>query len=126
MIRLVKLAAVAVLGLVIAGCDKPSPENCKKALQNMARLLGNESQSDEAALATEVRRCTGGSSRKSVECATKASSLDELRACEFYKVPAAPTPAPGSGSGSAPAPGSGSAPAPAPAPAPAAGSGSAQ
>src|SRR5207248_11338705 len=83
----------------LAACDRPSPEACRKALVNMQRLLGNQSQSDEAALASEVRRCRGGSSKASVECATKAASVDDLRKCEFYKAPdKAPEPA---GSGSA-------------------------
>lgn len=103
MTRLVLLAGLA---LGIGACDKPSPDACRKALMNMQHLLGNESN-DEAALAGEVRRCTGGSSKTAVECATKAQTLDELRRCEFYKVPASATtpgsaaPAGSAGSGSA-------------------------
>ena len=35
----------------------------------------------------EVRRCKGGSSKEAVECAIKATTIEELRACEFMKVP---------------------------------------
>jgi hypothetical protein len=100
-----RLVLFALLGL--AACDKPSPESCKKALMNIQQLLGNQSQSDEAALASEVRRCRGGSSKSSVECATKATSIADLKKCEFYKVPEQP--AGGSGSAGSAAAGSGSA-----------------
>ena len=85
MIRLVLLALLAVAAL--GGCDKPTPEACRKALLNMQHLLGNTSQSDEAAIASEVRRCRGGSSKTAVACAIKAQTLDQLKACEFEKIP---------------------------------------
>ena len=83
MTRLVLLAVLAVATL--GACDKPTPEACHKALVNMQHLLGNTSQSDEAALASQVRACRGGSSKASVECATKAASVDDLKKCEFLK-----------------------------------------
>ena len=82
------LAVVLAVGPSLAGCDKPTPESCRKALLNMQHLLGNDAGTiDEAMIGAEIRRCRGGSSKVSVECATKATSLDELRKCSFYKVP---------------------------------------
>ena len=88
-----RLLLIAVLAL--GACDKPSPESCRKALLNVQHLNGTENPNDPASLEGEVRRCRGGSSKAAVECATKATSLDELHKCEFFKVPAK-----GSGSGS--------------------------
>ena len=113
---MIRLALPFLAVVAFAACDKPTPESCRKALVNMQHLLGNESQADEAQIASEVRRCRGGSSKASVECASKATTIDELKKCEFYKVPEVPIVPAGSGSGSA------AAPAPAPPPAPAAGS----
>ena len=76
-----------VLGLVmLAGaCDKPSEENCRKALTNVRRLLGTESPlTDDGA---DVRQCKGGSSRQKVECAMNATSIEQLKDCGFFKVP---------------------------------------
>jgi len=96
---------VLAIGL-LAACDKPSKEDCHKALLNMQHLMNTESLTAQENLDSEVRRCRGGSSTKSVQCAIKATTLDELRHCEFYKIPAAADQALGSGVA---APGSGSA-----------------
>lgn len=82
MSRLILLAVLA-----LAACDKPTPDACRKALTNMQHLLGTESQNDQNELEGEVRRCRGGSSKEAVECASKATSLDELKRCDFMKVP---------------------------------------
>jgi len=113
------LAMVTVLGLT--ACDKPNPEDCRKALLNMQHLLGTENFNTKADLEGEVRRCRGGSKRSAVACAIKASTLDELRACDFEKVPGKPPVGAGSDAVMKPAPGTGSAAPAAPAaPAPAA------
>lgn len=94
MARLALLLAIATASL---GCNKPSEEDCKVALTNMRRLMGTESSLDQSSTAGDVRRCKGGSTKTAVACAAKAQTLDELRACDFMKVPSKPT-APGSGS----------------------------
>lgn len=93
-----------VLGLAaisLAGCNKPDEESCRKAISNMKSLLGTDSTNSD--IGGEVRRCRGASSKKNVNCAIAAKSIDELRACGFALKPPA---AAGSGSGAA---GSGSA-----------------
>lgn len=96
-----RLATLIVAALVLFACNKPTTENCRLALANMRRLLGTDNLHDDAALEGEVRRCKGGSTRKSVDCAIKAQTLEDLKSCNFYKGPLpAPTPGP------APAPGS--------------------
>ncbi len=69
----------------VAACDKPTPESCEKALLNMQALLGTDNLNTAASLQGEVRRCRGGSTNAAVECAIKASSLDELSKCDFEK-----------------------------------------
>ena len=102
------------LSLVFAiGCDKPSEENCRKAIANMQSLLGTEHLTSEADLRGEIRRCRVGSSKEAVDCATKATTLDELRECGFGKIPDRITPAPEPDAGAAagsPAGGAGEAP----------------
>ena len=90
------LAVALVCGL--AACDKPSKDDCRKALGNMQHLMGTENLDNTGGgIETEVRRCQGGSSKKAVACAIAATTMDELRRCEFYKVDEKM----GSGSGSA-------------------------
>jgi hypothetical protein len=96
MTRLLLLAVLAVASL--GACDKPTPEACRKALVNMQHLLGTEGGNDTSEIEGEVRRCRGASSKEAVECASKATTLDELKACKFMNVPGK---APASGSGSA-------------------------
>ena len=90
------------LSLVFAiGCDKPSEENCRKAIANMQSLLGTEHLTSEADLRGEIRRCRVGSSKESVDCATKATTLEGLRECGFGKIPDRITPAPEPDAGAA-------------------------
>lgn len=96
------LCGAALLGLAgVAGCDKPSPEDCRKALIHMQELLGTENASAApGAIEPDVRQCTAASTRKSVACAIKATTKEQLLACDFYKAPGA-TGSAGSAAGSA-------------------------
>lgn len=108
-----RFAVVLGLLMLAGACDKPTEENCRKALANVRSLLGTESP--ESDLAGDIRRCKGGSSKKTVECAMNATSLDQLKACGFFKTPPKKDGDAGSaaGSGSAAAAPAGSAAAPA-------------
>jgi hypothetical protein len=70
-----------------AACNKPSEEDCRKALTNMRELIGSEGAIANADVEGDVRRCKGGSTRKAVKCAMEAKTLADLRACDFMKVP---------------------------------------
>ena len=126
MTRLVLLAALALgLATSLPACDKPSTSDCKRALLNMQHLMGTDNLLENGGVDSEIRACQAGSTKKSVQCAINATTMDELRHCEFYKVRAKAAGSGGSGSGSgSAAAGSGSAAAPAPAPAPAGSAGS--
>ena len=69
------------------GCNKPSEDSCKKAIANMQQLLGTDHLTEGQDMQGEVRRCKGGSSKEAVECAIAAKTLDQLKACDFMKVP---------------------------------------
>jgi hypothetical protein len=110
-----RIVLAVALALGLAACDKPSKDDCRKALLNMQHLMGTENldTAGGGALEGEVRRCQGGSRKEAVACAIKATTMDELRRCDFYKVDekmgsSAPAPT-GSGSATAPAGSAGSA-----------------
>ena len=80
------LALVAALGAASVGaCDRPTPEDCEKALRNMQLLLGTDNLNTTAGIQGEVRRCRGGSSRVAVACAIKAQSIEDLNKCDFER-----------------------------------------
>ncbi|MBP6629270.1 MAG: hypothetical protein KBG28_07770 [Kofleriaceae bacterium] len=96
------------LGLALAsaaGCDKPTESQCRDAIANMRRLIGTDQVTSGDNMAAAIRRCRGNSKKSSVQCAVGAKTLDELRACGFYR--GKPDEAAGAGS-AAPAAGSGS------------------
>lgn len=82
------IGLVAVLGLGTAACNKPSDEDCRKAITNMQALLGTTNLNEKGGIESEVRSCKGGSSKEAVACAIKATTLEELHACDFMKPPA--------------------------------------
>jgi hypothetical protein len=104
-----RLVSILLAVVALAACDKPTPEDCRKALLNMQQLLGTQNLNTNESLEGEVRRCRGGSKRKAVECAIKATTLDELRACDFEKVPGKETLKGMGGGSAAAAPAAGSA-----------------
>jgi len=73
--------AVAVSSLGLAACNKPAAEDCRKAIQNMQHLLGTDSTNKD--IEGDVRMCKGGSSKEAVQCAINATTVDQLKACEF-------------------------------------------
>jgi hypothetical protein len=114
---LLVLAALVPLGT--GACNKPTQDDCRKAIANMERLLGTEAASRNADNDGDIRRCRGGSSKEAVDCAIKATTLDELKACSFMGTKGKPTAAPSAPGAGAPTPGAPAPAAPAPgAPAP--------
>lgn len=75
----------ALLLVFLVACNKPSDDECRKALTNIRDLMGTDNATTD--MNGDIRRCKGGSSKKAVKCAGAAKTLDELRACEFMKVP---------------------------------------
>jgi len=75
------LATVLVLALTATACNKPSEEDCRKAIANMRRLLETDKTTEASDTESAVRSCRGNSNKKSVDCAIRAQSVDELKAC---------------------------------------------
>ncbi len=92
-----RLVLIALSVCALAACDKPEEADCRKALVNMQHLLGTENLNDNKSLEGDVRACRSGSKKEAVACAIKAQTVDELKACDFYKVPSKPA---GSAAGS--------------------------
>ncbi len=67
--------------LMLAACDKPTADDCRKAELNMQRLRHVEDQ-DRANLEASVRRCRGGSSKDTVACVMAANTVEELDKCD--------------------------------------------
>ena len=84
-VRLFAAAALAVTAMSQGACNKPTPDECKKALTNMQQLMGTEAVNTPSTVAAATRRCRGASKKESVNCAAKATTLDELKQCAFYK-----------------------------------------
>ena len=109
------LRSIAIgLGLVLgagglAACDKPKEEDCRKAIENIRRLMGTDKLSAASGandIESSVRRCRGNSNKKSVQCAIAAQTVDDLKKCGL--LPEDETPFGGKGSGSASGSASGS------------------
>jgi hypothetical protein len=76
------LSLLAVLVIALVGCDKPTDAECRVAIQNMRKLLTTDKVNAAAGdVESAVRRCRGNSSKKSVQCAGRAQTLDDLKAC---------------------------------------------
>ena len=66
--------AMLIVAVVSLGCTtKPSEEECRKAITNMQVLMGTETLRDAELVESQVRRCKGGSTKKSVDCAINAT-----------------------------------------------------
>jgi len=82
--RFLLVAAVVAGSLVVGACEKPSTDDCRAAISNMERLLGTDTTNLRTAEnESEVRRCKGGSTREAVACAKNATTLAQLKACDF-------------------------------------------
>ena len=78
------VVVVVMLAGLGGACNKPAAEDCRKAIMNMEALLGTTPVgATPGDIEGEVRRCKGGSTREAVDCAIKATSVEQLKACGF-------------------------------------------
>ena len=81
--RFLVVAVVVAGSLFVGACDKPTAEDCRAAITNMQRLRSTDVLTERTAeTESEVRRCTGGSTRASVECYKSAATLAQIKACD--------------------------------------------
>jgi hypothetical protein len=74
---------LVVVALAGAGaCDKPSAEDCRKAILHVEQLYGTENTGKNGDIEANVRLCKGGSSKQAVACKLKAESIEQLKACD--------------------------------------------
>ncbi len=78
-----RMLMLLALTSAIAACDKPTADECKSALDNMQKLMGTTYVSGTTDIQGEIRRCRGGSSKAAIQCASAATTMDELKACKF-------------------------------------------
>lgn len=89
-------AVIATFSIGAIGCNKPDEGACKTAIENMRKLMGTQAYATD--LSPAIRRCRSGSSRESVECASKATSRADLEKCGFARFDETPAKPEGSGS----------------------------
>lgn len=111
---LLVLAALVPLGT--GACNKPTQDDCRKAVANVERLLGTEATARNTDNDAEVRRCRGGSTEENVACMIRATTVEELHACGVKGSKGKSTAGDSAPSPSAPPPGAPTPGAPPPAP----------
>ncbi|MBZ0238417.1 MAG: hypothetical protein K8M05_39255, partial [Deltaproteobacteria bacterium] len=78
------LSLLAAVGL--AACDKPSEGDCRKAIENIRRLLGTDTLTEDTGqTAAWIRSCVGSARKSSVKCAMEASTVEALQRCGLVK-----------------------------------------
>jgi hypothetical protein len=79
-----KLGIIALwlsLASVGSACDKPSEGDCRKAIDKIRTLTGTAKMEGATNVDAAIRACRGNGSKKSVQCAMDASSLEQLERC---------------------------------------------
>ena len=72
-----------LIGLLLAiGCgQKPSEENCRKAIANINRINGIDDAAHADQVEPAVRKCRGESTRAAVDCMIAAKTQEDVDAC---------------------------------------------
>lgn len=77
------LAALVAVPLATGtGCNRPSEEDCKKAVTNIRKLTNTERDDFGVKPEAAIRSCRGNADKKSVKCAMNAKTLEDLEKCE--------------------------------------------
>jgi hypothetical protein len=80
MMRAMRLLLSVALGLALAGCSRPTEEDCRKAVLNLQKLRGMDpKQGPDPEVA--VRRCRASGDSKSVKCLMAARTAAEADQC---------------------------------------------
>ena len=81
-----RMRTLLVVVLLSLGCgNKPSEEECKKAIANIQKVLGVAESAVEADTVAAVRKCRGQSTKAAANCMAGAKTIEEIDACEKKK-----------------------------------------
>ena len=70
-----------VLSLPLVACDRPSDDECRKAVFNMQKLRGLEQNSSAPNAEAAVRKCRANGSKTGTACLSRAVTVQEAEAC---------------------------------------------
>lgn len=75
-----------LLIVATAACNKPSEDDCRKAVERIRELTGTNKLTDAPDdVEGAVRSCRGSATKESVKCAMEAGSLEQLERCGIMK-----------------------------------------
>ncbi len=80
-----KLSWILGALLALAACNKPSEDDCRKAVERIRELTGTNKIEQTDDIEVAVRSCRGNATKESVQCAIEAGSLEKLAACGILK-----------------------------------------
>jgi hypothetical protein len=67
--------------LCLIGCDRPTEDECRKAVYNLQKLRGLEADPGAPDPEAAIRRCRASGKRESAQCLGDAKTLEEANAC---------------------------------------------
>jgi threonine synthase len=70
-----------LLPALLAGCDRPTEAECKKAISNVQRIYGIDVEKDAANANAAVRRCRSRTKHSEVQCLINAKTAADEEAC---------------------------------------------
>lgn len=80
-----RLAAPFLLILLTVGCSKPGADDCRKAVLNIQRLRGMDTDAQAPDPEAAVRQCRSTANPNTVRCLIEAKTTDDLARCENKK-----------------------------------------
>ena len=77
-----RLCALAFLWIGLAGCSKPSEDDCRRAVLNLHKLRGLETNPQAPDPEAAVRKCRSTGDTDTVKCLIAATTAAQADACQ--------------------------------------------
>jgi uncharacterized lipoprotein NlpE involved in copper resistance len=74
-------ALLLVLSFTLLGCNRPTEEECTKAVENLQKLRGLEHDISAPDPKIAIRKCRANGSKASTACLATAKTTAEADAC---------------------------------------------